>query len=242
MDTTDSGPESFEEMMGWARKLLSSALAFISMKGADEAAVLKRIFSMKLLVTTSYSGIGVPELSLHFLQDALRAHRGGGELSFCIHSSTEIDRFCRRMLEAHHTQTGSEHLFGDLLERVTKQDVEALQELQGKYKALFNAAVRRQSETLSPTQRKTLVSKYGRAFVAASLEYLSNNASLSRACECHCYKHNRCCRIWPENSQNTMHLEVAGVTCTPWSMSGKQLGWLDPNSVPCIVWMFSMQV
>ena len=204
--------------------------------------MLKRIFSMKLLVTTSYSGIGVPELSLHFLQDALRAHRGGGELSFCIHSSTEIDRFCRRMLEAHHTQTGSEHLFGDLLERVTKQDVEALQELQGKYKALFNAAVRRQSETLSPTQRKTLVSKYGRAFVAASLEYLSNNASLSRACECHCYKHNRCCRIWPENSQNTMHLEVAGVTCIPWSMSGKQLGWLDPNSVPCIVWMFSMQV
>ena len=41
--------------------------------------------------------------------------------------------------------------------------------------------------------------------------------------------------------QKAGSLEAGGNTCTPWSCRGKLAGWLDPQSLPALVWVFSLK-
>ena len=237
-DATDSGPQSFEDIMSWADKFLCSASALLSMQGVDIPSLREKISSKKVLVTTSYSGIGVPEIAFTFLKRAFQQH--GGDLRYAFHASTDFDQLCQRVLSAHHQQSASDHLFGDLLEKIPQERLAALKEMQTRYLARFNAGVKKNS--LNRADRKALLLKLGRSFVAEGLKYLSENRAFEKDCSCYCSKHLQKCRVWPDKVAGELRLEAASVTCTPWSSSGKQMGWLDVQSIASIVWMHSMLI
>ena len=237
VDASDAGPGSFEEIMAWGRKLLCSALAMLAGAGVGTKAVLQKLSSTDVVITTSYSGIGVAETSLPFLQDALAAH--GCDLKYTLYGATDIDPLCRRMLLEHHERSQSQHVFGDLLERVPQYAVDVLRKMQQNYRAKLDSHVAASAKC--PAQEKrAAISKYGRAFVTAGLAYLEK-FPLTRTSTCFCHKHSQQCLLWPSAEADCLHVEIGGNTCTPWSSAGKQLGWLDAVSIPCIVWLHSVR-
>ena len=42
--------------------------------------------------------------------------------------------------------------------------------------------------------------------------------------------------MWPLVGKDTIWIEVAGNTCTPWSHYGSMKGWLDEASLPALAW------
>ena len=84
----------------------------------------------------------------------------------------------------------------------------------------------------------------GQDFLRQAHEYLQNHdvlptdpSKMTSYCEIH---KRRCPLIPPEvceaGTEGHLWVEIGGNTCTPWSASGAQKGWLDPNGVPSICW------
>ena len=239
VDGSDHGPESFEEIMQWASKQLTSSLAMLSGQGVMPSAVLQDLSQKTFVITTSYSGIGVPEVALQFLQDAVSQH--GGSMQFSVHAATDASPLCRRVLANHHRATRSEHLFSNLLERMPRGTLEALQGMQAKYMDKFKSEISAGKGKCSSKTKTIAVTKFGRAFVAEALKWLEQHVQ-SRDVMCYCYAHERMCPVWPTEGNNTLHVEVGGNTCAPWSSSGKHFGWLDPESIPCVAWIHSLRL
>ena len=237
-DFSVAGPRTFEDMMLWANKSLSAACAAVSKsaEGVNVPDMFRKISQTRLVFTTSYSGLGAPDISLPFLQDALR--KQGCELAYEVYSCTDIDPRCRRVLAAHGEATRSEHMLGDLLDKISGAQLEVLQAKQDHFMELYQTAAAKEPAT---AVKKNLLLKHGRDFVDDCLLYLSG-LTMGKDTACHCYKHAGPCKIWPSEDRQTMHVEVAGNTCTPWSRSGKQMGWLDRASIPCVVWIHSCRL
>ena len=237
MDVTDDGPDTLEDVMLWAGRVSGAACSVLGSGTSGSNDVLRCMGQTTYMFTTSYSGMGVAEMSLPFLQDAIEMR--GGQLNYVLHGATEKDELCQRMLRNHGPRTRSSHLFGDILERISSEVLAALADMQKKYLNLYNAAMKKHGKATAK-KRKECVDQFGRSFVAEAVEYLSQSP-ISKDATSYCFAHDCMCPLWPAETSNRIHVEVAGNTCTPWSTSGKQMGWLDSESIPCIVWLYSMQ-
>ena len=219
--------------MLWAQKLLPRMLAAVSDCGFPLSCVLRKLNEVKVVVTTSYSGLGVPEIACSFLQNALQKQECSPE--FVLHGCRDVDVLCRKMLIA--SRFHSEHVFGDILETVSPECVQRLQQLQGQSRFAYDT----QAAGRPTARKRELAQQIGRDFAVQALRVLESSG-LTRTCSCHCYNHVQTCPLWPSPSENTWHVEVGGNTCTPWSTQGKHGLWLDEANIPCLVWFHGLRV
>ncbi|CAE7037690.1 unnamed protein product [Symbiodinium sp. CCMP2456] len=228
-----AGPRTFEDVMLWARNFLPGMLAAMSAQGARVPRVLDKLQRTKLVLTSSYSGMGVAEMSVPFLQDAFQER--GVKLSVRYHASRDHDELCRKMLL--HAEFGSSqesHVFGDIFDFVTTTCSTELLDLQ---QECHQRLARALSGKTGP-QKRSLSVQHGRNFAVKALGVLGSASPPYQ--QGHCFRHQKVCPFWPPSSSDAWHVEIAGSTCTPWSSSGKHLGWLDKESVPCLVWMHAV--
>lgn len=60
-------------------------------------------------------------------------------------------------------------------------------------------------------------------------------------CKRQCRWHNRLAFGDLKGVAKRFWVEVAGNTRAPWSKRGKMRGWLDPDSLPALVWAFGLK-
>ena len=225
-----AGPRSYEDVMLWARNLLPGMLAAMSAQGAAVPRVLDKLQQTKLVLTSSYSGMGVAEMCVPFLQDAFQEH--GIKLSFRYHASRDYDELCRKMLL--HAEFERSHVFGDIFDFVTTTCSEKLFDLQKD----CHERLARALSGKTGSEKRTLSVQHGRNFAVKALGVLGSSSPPHK--QGYCFRHQKVCPFWPPSSSDVWHVEIAGSTCTPWSSSGKHLGWLDKESVACLVWMHAV--
>ena len=98
-----------------------------------------------------------------------------------------------------------------------------------------------QSKAAPPaSSTKSDEKEIGADFFHNAAQYL---AAAVQASDLHsyCAVHEQMCALVPpgladDAAARPLWLEAAGNTCTPWSASGRQKGWLDAESLPAFAW------
>ena len=192
--------------MLWAEKLFPEMLAVLGEQGASAEYVLGRLKNMKVVMTTTYSEMGVPEIAVNFLKKAFQKHECCPE--FALHGCRDMDVFRRKMLSFSRFQ--SEHMFGDIMESVSPECAESLKKLQQSSRLLYDKLAVGKDKAAKNERTKTV----GRAFASKALKALEQ-CGMTQDCCCHCYNHMETWGLWPVASPSTLRVEVGGNTCAP---------------------------
>ena len=215
------GPQLFEELFEWHEDVVKWALQVWRGKFCTTT---KR--TVRVILTTSYSGVGFAEVAAQFLAKAFQKHTLF-DVQIELRSQTEINQNCRKVLNA-------PHIFCDLLDRANKnQVVKVLEGMQEKARQRYQD---------SPEQKERI----SREFLNAVAKFLrSSSGSRNWCANAYCCKCDGPCDWAPsiegrgargEGEDQVLWVEVAGNTCTPWSARGKRMGFLEPASIPSFVW------
>ena len=236
-DTTEAepdmiaGPSTYQESFDWAKSVGQCFLASI---GERVAAGFAARNIQKIVVTTTYSGMGCAETSINFIKKAI------GELlpfGACppveFYSAMDNSELCQRALSS--LDPGPAHIFGNIYDLVTDPTKAALEKLQKKYITKFKRAVKQKG-----SNKMALVHAHGRTFMKDACKLLTG-VSFRKDKKAWCYKCQKKCRLSPCGSKlevGTLYMEIGGHTCTPWSNAGQRMSWLDPEAIPMLIWLF----
>ena len=149
-------------------------------------------------------------------------HVGHRPQGFHAFAASEINPQAREALLQQRHDRAPEHVFGDVVKRLPPR--------------LESEARRVTSEALAVSSGDPM---------ADSLKLVRELRVLLEGCSFQsanwCYKHQTACALCPpkpvSKRPQPLHMEVAGVTCTPWSSMnlGKYLKWHNAATLPCIV-------
>ena len=145
-------------------------------------------------------------------------------IELSVYSCTDNCKHCRDALAA---LDGDFHIFGDLSSRIP---VEAWSELHSLREELESSVT---ADDLS-------------AWKDACTDFLLRGVALLRARintlpeKGFCFRHGQLCSYIPTPDPNSVWIEIAGNTCTPWSNSGQKRMWLDPHSCVALAWGFAL--
>ena len=219
------GPCTYLETFGWPEVMLSRALEQLQ---PDEAKSPFRSPEYGVQFTSSYTGMGMAEVAALVVKDVL-AKSANIKVNVEWHAQADTSAECRSL-------HSSKHVFSDLADRVADDLWEALCDLQSFHRDGLIVKVEA-GEQLSRPQIKLAGDRFLKE--ACSLLNSSRDGFKDRA---PCVNCNRMCR-WspPPPKKGEIWVEVAGNTCTPWSVRGKSWGWLDVQSLPALVWAFSLK-
>ena len=222
------GPNSYAGLQDWAQ----DALAQIG----PAAFVLRDAMERGVWLTSHYSGVGTPEASLQEVaREACRGQGGTfrGALPF---SCCEITADCRSVLLAHTPR--AQHVFGDVMERVTQGVRDKLHSLLDRYKS--------KAEGIKVHDRGVR-GRLEQQFVQRALNILRNHCTFDRETTvAWCFVHNRVCRCFPTLEEmggpkgRGIHLEVSGTTCVAFAAGGLGEGFFHESSLPFLVWAVMM--
>ena len=131
------GPRSYAEIFDWPAKGLESIAAACKCRGRDAMAYLQGLMSCsaEIVLTTHFSGMGTSEMALAMIEDMLQQH--GISLPMRVHSATDFNQDCRKVLMSYQPPHGPEHVFGDILDRLPEQAKDRLIARQLYYKQQF---------------------------------------------------------------------------------------------------------
>ncbi|CAE7778322.1 unnamed protein product [Symbiodinium sp. CCMP2592] len=221
------GPKEYSEIFDWNHDVISRLLEKC---GPCRPQATSSPLSVEL--TTSFSGLGAAEFAATAVQSAM--HARGIPVDIKLHSQTEVDKQCRPFLKG-------QHVFSDVQDRVGDKVVKSLASLQARYVTLFENA-KEKLDSKDSRQIHQLVEKYGLLFLQAAIKCMDRNRDSFKA-SAECLKCGHQCPWAPVvNHGHRLWVEVAGHPCTPWSKRGRQLGFLDPESISALVWAFSLRL
>ena len=197
-----------------------------------EAALLAKVIEQGICLTTSYSGLGTPELAACVLVEGHGdAVASGANAKLKVHSASDISPAARELLIENDGPSSPLHVFGDVVQRLVPADAQRVRAVEAMNLDRHSGA--RGEEDAG----KGLVNKIRDALDTASFRK-----------ECWCYCHDQLCPLNPsrikegcqesETTERILHMEVAGVTCTPWSSmnrSSTSSRWLDKARLPSLV-------
>ena len=233
------GPSSLDALTnGWPERLLAgyAHLAFVSTGENDillGARILKQLESIPWILTEVYGGTATGGSTFRMLCECLSAR--GISLQVRHYSCTDIDPLCRDF-QAHH-RSPPEHQFGNLCDRVNSEVVIHLCAIQENFRTQADQVIAQRSEGKS---QREVYSEIGDRFFEEACSFL-DGVEVDPDVECWCFVHNRPCRVRPDVPPGAVWLEIGGNTCTPWTTSGKHLGYLDPASIPSLIWGYTVK-
>ena len=235
------GPRSYAEIFDWPAKGLESIAAACKCRGRDAMAYLQGLMSCsaEIVLTTHFSGMGTSEMALAMIEDMLQQH--GISLPMRVHSATDFNQDCRKVLMSYQPPHGPEHVFGDILDRLPEQAKDRLIARQLYYKQQFEKASGNGASPHGGVSKRNLAREVGNRFIQETINILLQERGM--LCDqAFCYRHECNCPIFPDGlAGHQFHLEIAGSVCTPWSLQGAGLGWLDPASLPFMVWAIQLK-
>lgn len=218
------GPKCYEDLFDWPDDFARRSLQTWRLHN-----ILTEKKAIHIHLTTSYSGAGCAEAAACQVAMAFRRNT-----LFDVHvkpyAQCEINGDCDSVLT-------SPHLFKDLLNRVSRRVVDDLARMQQQMLASGRASRRDEKNDLS------------NEFFGQARAYLDQQPDDVWLPTAHCVRCKKVCSWIPPLDEfrkldpEVLHLwfELAGNTCTPWSARGKGLGWLDPASLPALIWAWSMK-
>ena len=216
-----AGPRSYDELFDWPVDIATRAREMVQARGSSGLPTLK------VVMTTAYSGIGMAELAACYVKDALQDIGVHVELEF--YAASEINEDCHKFL-------GARHIFGNLLDRAEPEVWEHLETMQSE--AHERAA--QAAKGLRGNAKSRAWKAASDAFMDAATSYLHTQAEQFRP-TAFCFKCRKQCRWFPQVPVDTLWLDCGGNTCTPFSSRGKGLKWFDPVNLAAMAWCFSMK-
>lgn len=222
------GPSSLEEVWDWAPSLLAQMRT-----QADGEAMVNAVIehlSAGLQVNTDYSGMGCPEMSLHLIMDALLDKRP--ELKVRFWRASDILPHARDVLCCEAGRPGPEHVFGDILHRVSAKTSRRLA-------AAHERAQRELAHALGSGAEWGQTCQNVGAKMMDDLYNVLSQESFDLDRKAFCYKHQRLCRVHGPDfgeAPPATRLAVAGSTCTSWSRMGNRQCWAAPSALAFAVW------
>ena len=220
------GPTTFRELFLWN----SDVVDRLRLEHSNQQKPwVQKEFTISL--TSSYSGLGMAEIAANFVSHAFLKH--GVKVHVNSYAQTEKDDACKKLL-------GANHIFSDLLERVSPGLLKRLTAMQDR---------RRAKQQQNGTEMLAASNKFLQAAVkmmnsAKQDEFLSCAKCINIACRTDAEAaedQNHTCSWRPPRKPGQLWVETGGNTRTPFSKRGKGLMWLDPQSLPCLVWAFSLK-
>ena len=219
------GPLCVEDCLGWQNDVARRILQLWRLRH-----VSTEVKKIVVHLTSSYSGVGFAEAGLQLMARALR-HHTLFEVAVTSYSQSELNQDCQTAL------TG-EHVFQDLLSRVSHEVLQELTRMQEeKLMKLKNS-----STPKCPVLKKDLSDEFFQEAVAF-LDSTPDEAWKPQAFCKTCKKQCAWAPSLPNTDPSVLHIwaEVAGNTCTPWSARGSKLGWLDKVSLAALIWGWSLK-
>eukprot|EP00971_Amphidinium_carterae_P082691 1635669-Amphidinium_carterae.2 len=184
-----------------------------------------------VVMTTSFSGLGAPEIAAEMLTTAFKHEVGGlhGRWSGIeSYSACDILPHCRQML-CNKKSSAPRHVFMDVLDRLDEASARKLRRVQS---LTFEGC-----EPCSGEEE--LVAKNG-GEVLSLLHGILGDATFQE--KAWCEQHDSMCNIKPI-LQGRIHCEVAGVTCVAWSgmNRGRFRSWYHASAISCMTEAYSIR-
>ncbi len=192
------GPTTLEGLFNWPNFAVRRMLDYAATNGIPQFGVSLRRVARNIQVSTSYSGMGCAEAVCPMLKAALRTV--GVETSFQIHSATDTNSTCRRVLLQHQEDSRPEHVFFDVLDRLppaVRVELEAagkeLRELLQERVEKFKREAARTAEEVRKFE-KPIVEELGQLHLRRLRDTLAAVDFLSPT-TCPCAAHERQCSV-----------------------------------------------
>ena len=214
-----AGPETMEALLSYPSDVLQSLQ--VGEYGPMRMRALLQ--NMKALtVTTDYSGMDMVEIAVVMLKQALEAPEFGStsSLDLCLYRAGDCSEVCRAVLGCDPEllcRPRSEHIFGDLNERLSEDMRSAL-------------------DGLEPTLQSTQEEKLEAYSNMQTLLMDDASASFSGQSKAPCYKCGQRCLVRPPSDSSRLHLHGAGHSCVAFSPRGKRAGFAHSSARPFHIW------
>ena len=232
------GPATLAEALDLGREVRRSVEGLGSSYAPGALQRLTGALGGGVVVTTSYSGLGSAEVAVGMLAREFRSAQGAAP-GLC-YSACDCANGPRKVLLAHAEaaeHTGPHHVFSNVMDRVPSGPRQELEKLVNTELQVWKAFKRKWGPWSSQARRtKKKMSTRLLQRMIAMLERVEFNNMLP------CRVHGQLCpaniRLVPGFEEVTW-VEIAGSVCKPWSSMGAGDDWLDPTSLPCLVWAYS---
>ena len=182
------------------------------------------------LLCSDYSGYGCAEFAANVL--CAKVVERGDPANVCVWRSSDISPVKRKMLcRGPHAAL---HVFGSLISRVPTQVRASIGDLSAEFKDEFSQISRRNAGAFR---------QLGEAFTTR-LRTLLAAVRFRRNARLWCYKCRSRCRLYGprlRTPEDTLHVVVAGTTCTPWSAMGRRGHWAADETVAFLVWLYEIR-
>ena len=198
-------------------------------KAPDAAKILDASLARGVILNTTYSGLGTPEVAARMLEygwSSCQKTPSSRPRTVCSYSASDINDHARQALLGHCRDSMPEHVFGDIVKRLPAHIEEQARLVTED--ALANGTGRPDED--------------GLALVKALRAVLSKTSFQDQN---YCYRHNRGCPLSPSAPRccqglAPISMQVAGVMCTPWSSmnAGKFVKWFNVATLPCMVLVY----
>ena len=247
---------SLPDLLDWSTRIVERLCTY----GAQTSqGLLQRAAAGRIVITTSFSGLGGAETAAAMLASAVQAAtQDDDSLHFEFWSATDFDKRQQTCLLESPTPM---HVFENVLDRIP---IETAQGLSKTAKGYIDKYVRMEKEAgrlmvacrgSDPDSyrevcneekhkiRKAKAELSGE-LLARVLHVLSQTEFKDEATTC--LRHpGRSCPLKPcrqGHARAPIWIEIAGPVCKPWSRIGHRRNWLDPSAVPCLTWIVSMRL
>ena len=224
------GPTTFEELERWAKEIVAEY------KQAEVCLPSWLAHLKRLVVTSKWSGCGGMNFAVMKIIKALK-EMYDIEIVVLCHSVCDNDGVCQGLLKTFNCQ----HLNSDLLDQYDSEVVSKI------YHKMTYLQQRLQdfTQTRHTAQEKKDMKHKLTCELKAYIVLLAPTARWPRTAPC--LKHSssdniRRCALAPSLSEEDVWLEVVSPNCQPWSRKGLQLGWLQFENLPTIMWSMSLPI
>eukprot|EP00439_Symbiodinium_sp_Y106_P041214 s646_g5.t1 len=230
------GPTCYEDIFLWPQRLLQNLRSCRTDDGSFSAQVLQDNLRAcgKVVLTTSFSGIGSAEVAASMIAQQLQADSLWPRGNLQVHSVCEKEPSCRKVLMAHSSPCRADHMFKDIVhsfsaavEKAIKQKLGALRE------AAQESAKSADVGASRPEVMRPFVEEF-HCFAEGLLQQTVVQDHLF------CEEHLRMCPRVPARDKDKLWVEVAGTPCVAFCRGGGyggQLGWLHDTSVLFLAWV-----
>ena len=228
------GPNNLDECFAWTDDARAAMALYDISKGSDLCANFQNNIARKIVLTSSYSGVGTAEYALSRI---LASSEGSGS-NFVVHSACDNCPLALRTLMAHVGPSSPDHVFVDVLDRLppdVKEECLGLQKTMLADVKELKAAIPLTGMQLFNKKK----CKLGDTYVARLKQILVKCDFLENAW---CRKCQKYCPLSPRSDghEEDLWIEVAGTTCCPFSsMNLSSTEWASDATLPCMVWAFS---
>jgi len=223
------GPASHASTHQWCSQFASRLEQLSDGKGLNWLSMLLTRLQEGIQINADYSGTGQPEhIARQVAQQAVL--RDCAAKVVCWRAS-DIEPHARQALIADGAGGGAQHVFGDLLRRVSSKTRKLL-------RARYAAAERQvTARRAAGEELKAVQTQEGSAMMKDCLALLDkeprnlDDAAFCFKCQDHCRHYGPA-----DQDKGMSRMSVAGTTCTPWSRMGSKKRWAAFCTVVFAAW------